>query len=220
MKCSTNCNNCEPDDGKFLNVDVLKDVLESDSVESVIVMEENNGNETITNSNNFSPVSNSTPADNKLSLELETCSVVYFAGYLVKKCFEINLTRNNHYLNDESLLLLLYKSYDNVESTRGLKAPSNQLHEIVNICLDVFENNFQFIKSSKKFLFQLKEKADKKIYLKFPNLLKTTCLSHYDFIINLLFRTKIFKEFKWENAKIGKRSSIQNIDKLRVLQNK
>lgn len=41
------------------------------------------------------------------------------------------------------------------------------------------------------------------------------------YVIELLFRTKIFKECKLEkeNSKIGKRK-VQNTDKLRILQNK
>lgn len=102
------CNNCKPDNGEILNVDVLIDnALESDSVESVTIMDENDYNETTSNSNNFSPVSNNSPSIENEKVSLEICSVAYFVGYLAKtrliqflcKDWEITFTRNKHYLN-------------------------------------------------------------------------------------------------------------------------
>lgn len=102
MKCNTNCNNCEPDDCEYFTVDVLNDIsLESDLVESVTIIEENTCNETTSDSNNSSPVSNNSSPDINDKPSLETCSVVYFAGYLAKKCVDrfpcedckINLTK-------------------------------------------------------------------------------------------------------------------------------
>lgn len=102
---------------------------------------------------------------------------------------------------------------------RDSKLQTDKLLDIVNICLHIFEKYFPKMKSEKKLLHQLKEKALIQINKKYMNLLNSKCLCHYMFIIDLLFRTKIFKECQVENCKIGKRS-LQIADKLRVLQNK
>lgn len=59
----------------------------------------------------------------------------------------------------------------------------------------------------------------KKINKKYKILQNSKCKIHYLYILELLFRTKIYKQCKWENENVGNRS-IQNADKLRVLQNK
>lgn len=224
MRCNSSCSNCETDDGEFLTVDVLKDIGVENNKEltDLPAIEENNCNETDFNSSNSPILSN-----NSNQLSLETCSVTYFAGYLAKKGLdqfncsdcELNLIISKTNLNDESLLLIMYKTYDHVGPIQGLKAPSIQLLKIVSICLDVFEKWFPIIKSSKKILFQLKEKANAIITIKFPNFQKTKCIDHYTYIIELLFRTKLFKECKWGNTKIRERKFVQNVAKLRVLQN-
>lgn len=224
MKCTSTCSNCEPDDGEFLTLDVLKDVSIDQPEESITTtcVEEDSNSDSSTSSSY-----SSSPSINIVKIELEECSIGYFAGYLAKKCLvqfkctncELNLTKIDCELNDKSLLLLLHKSYDNFCPTQGLKAPSEQLLQIVNICLEVFKKWFPIIKSSKKIVFQLKEKANKKINMKFPDLQKSKCIFHYIYIVELLFKTKIFKECKWENAQIGKRN-LQNADKLRIFKNK
>lgn len=228
MRCNSSCSNCETDDGEFLTVDVLEGIdVENDKELSNLPVKENNYNEIDSDSSNSPILCNSSPStNNSNTLSLETCSVTYFAGYLAKKCLdqfscydcELNLIVSKTNLYDESLLLLMYKTYDHVDPIQGLKAPSNQLLQIVKICLDVFEKWFPIIKSSKKLIFQLKENANVIINKQFPNFQKTKCINHYTYIIELLFRTKLFKECKWENTKI-RSSNIQNAAKLRVLQN-
>lgn len=113
----------------------------------------------------------------------------------------------------------MYKTFDHVGPIQGLMAPSNQLLDILQICLEIFEKKFPKIKSSKAIISQLKEKAIEKIDIEFPNIRNSKCLNHYMYVIEILFRTKLFKECKWENTKIG-RMNVQNAAKLRVLQNK
>jgi len=76
MKCSDKCN-CEQDNDEYLNVDVLKECLidrpNSDLMETDLDEEQNN-----LVSDNSSETSS-----------LETCTVVYFSGYL-----QINVLRN------------------------------------------------------------------------------------------------------------------------------
>lgn len=66
---------------------------------------------------------------------------------------------------------------------------------------------------------QLKEKVIQQI--NFLNIFNSIpCQEHYIYIIELLLRTKIFKECKWENEKLTGRRQTQTVAKLRVLQNK
>lgn len=158
MRCGSSCGNCETDDGEFMTVDVLKDIAVENNTEELTVSptDNKNCNETDSDSSSSS-TSNSSPLTKMNKLSLETCSVTYFSGYLAKNCLdkfvcsdcELNLTLSKTNLNDESLLLLMYKTFDHVDPIQGLKAPSNQLLEIVKICLDDFEKKFPKINSSK-----------------------------------------------------------------------
>lgn len=85
--------------------------------------------------------------------------------------------------------------------------------------LEIFNNTFCHIQSDKLIMEHLMNIAKKKINKKYSILQNSTCNIHYLYILELLFRTKIYKECKWKNANNGKKS-IQNADKLRVLQNK
>lgn len=79
---------------------------------------------------------------------------------------------------------------------------------------------FPKIKSSKQILKQLLHKAERQLinnnFLVFQN---SACKDHYAFILQLMFRTRIYKECKWINASIGKQG-YQNAAKLRIFENK
>jgi len=220
MQCTSTCKNCETDEAEFLTVDVLKDVS-IDPVEELVT----NTEETEVDLSTSSEVlDNSKVHYEKPSLE--SCSIVYFAGYLAKKCLDMcfctdcDLTKNNNdYLNEPPQILILKKTFDNVGLAQGLKIPSDRLLEIVEICLNVFQNLFPKIKTEKKIIFSLKEKALPVIYKKYSDVENSTCHNHYMYIIELLFRTKLYKECKLENTNVRKRV-VQNTDKLRILQNK
>lgn len=226
MRCSSNCSNCELDEDEFLTVDVLKDISIDPVIESTFQPEE-----TCNASNSADSDSSSTSSKNAIIIEtadnpsLEVCSISYFAGYLAKKCWDkfgctdCNLTKNKSNLNDKSILLILFRTYNDIEPTQGLKAPTDEFLDIVTICLHIFEKTFPKIKSEKKILSQLKDKALMQINKKYTHFQNSKCHCHYMYVIELLFRTKIFKECKTENSKIGKRT-VQNADKLRVLENK
>ena len=97
---------------------------------------------------------------------LEFCFIVYFAGYLAKKCLEkflctdYDLTKNNNeYLNEPpQILILKKKTFNNVKLAQGLKIPSDKFLEIIEFCLDVFQNLFSKIKIEKKTIFSLRKK--------------------------------------------------------------
>lgn len=225
MRCSSNCSNCEPDEDEFLTVDVLKDISIDPAIEPTVKLEETYYyNASDSDSSSTTSINDSKTIDTVDNISLEVCSTAYFAGYLAKKCWdkfgctECNLTKSKD-LNDKSILLILFRTYGDVEPTQGLKAPSDQLLDMVKICLYIFEKFFPEIKSEKKLLHKLKEKALLQINKKYIYFQNLTCHSHYVYIIELLFRIKIFKACKVENTKIGKRT-VQHADKLRVLQNK
>jgi len=215
------CKNCETDEAEFLTVDVLKDVS-IDPVDELVTNKEETEVDLSTSSEEA--LHNSKVYREKSSLE--SCTVVYFSGYLAKKCVDLflckdcDLTKNNNdYLNEPHQILILKKTFDNVGLAQGLKIPSDKLLGIVEICLDVFQNLFPKIKTKKKIIFLFKEKALPIIYKKYSDVENSTCHNHYMYIIELLFRTKLYKECKMENTNIRKRV-VQNMDKLRILENK
>lgn len=222
MQCSSNCN-CEPDDGEFLTVDVLKNVpIETTPVEQ----DEETSVYNDSDSNDESSASTDTVdfiLENNIDT-LESCSTVYFAGYLAKKCLDMfscsectsSLIIREKNLNDKSQLLILYKTYDHIEQTQGLKSPSIHLINVTKICLNVFKNLFSKIRHGKKIIEKLKEKSMKEIYLKCPDSINSICKVHLNYIFDTLFRTKIFKQCKWENSKVRDKH-YQNAAKLRVL---
>lgn len=229
MKCSSTCNNCEPDDDEFLTVNVLNDLTEihPSPIEEVDISTEEIQHETHSSDTSSSSFENSTSTlIPKLTLEM--CAINYFAGYLAKKCYEkfncaeckINLIETNTNLTDERQLLIIHKTYDNIESTQGLKGPSEKLVQIVEICLNVFKNKFSSIKFKKNILDQLLSEAKNKINLKYSIFNSGKCEEHYLYIIKHLLTTKIFKECKWENSYIGVKRDHQNKAKLRILENK
>jgi len=220
MQCTSTCKNCETDEAEFLTVDVLKDVS-IDPVEELVTNTEETEVELST-----SPEALNNRKVYYEQSSLESCSIVYFAGYLAKKCLDkflctdCNLTKNkNEYLNEPPQILILKKTFDNVGLAQGLKIPSDKLVEIVEICLNVFENYFPKLKFEKKIIFSFKEKALPIIYQKYSDVENSTCHNHYMYIIELLFRTKLYKQCKVENTNVRKRV-VQDTDKLRILQNK
>jgi hypothetical protein len=223
MQCTSTCKNCETDEAEFLTVDVLKDVsIDPDNPGEELVT---NTEETVVDLSTSSEILNNSKIYYKKS-SLESCSIVYFAGYLAKKCLDMflctdcDLTKNNdEYLNEPPQILILKKTFDNVGLAQGLKIPSDKLLEIVEICLDIFQNLFPKIKTEKKNIFSFKEKALPIIYKKYSDVENSTCHNHYMYIIELLFRVKLYKECKVENTNLRKRV-VQNTDKLRILENK
>lgn len=147
MKCFTTCcNNYESDDDEFITVDVLKDVpVENLNLSENAELSSENYFHKTTDSDNSSK-SNEVIYDVELSLEM--CSITYFSGYLAKKCFDkfhcgnCKLFKPNEHLTDTKVLLIIHKSFDHVQQSQGLKAPSDELTQIVTICLNIFKNTF------------------------------------------------------------------------------
>lgn len=230
MKCSTVCGNCELDDGEYITADVLKDVEKPDEVE-VIKTDQLELEQYETDSMSHSASSSPIRISPVIPIEptLEMCSIVYFTGYLVKKCLEkfpcehcqINLINPNKSLNDVNQILIIYKTYNFIGPTQGLKAHSNLIIKITKICLDVFEEYFNNIKSEYHILIKLDEKVKTRLNKTWPNIfndIPSACQAHYYYIIELLLRIKIFHRCKSENAEINGKKRVQNAAKLRILQ--
>jgi len=220
MKCISTCNNCEADDNEFLTIDVLKDAVVNTSNSTDIIK-----------TSNFDSDQQKTDSDSSTQFEipnslddvsLETCSIIYLAGYLAKKCLDkfncsfCDLIKPKENVCDEKQLLLTFKTYDHVGASQGLKAPSDSLIKVVTLCLNLFKNKFPKIMAR---LEQLMSSAEKIINKHSSVLNSTFCKNHYIYILQLLFRTKIYKECKWLNTNIG-RKGYQNTAKLRVLEHK
>ncbi|XP_074030072.1 uncharacterized protein [Leptinotarsa decemlineata] len=88
------------------------------------------------NSSKVSETSNA-PADpiDDFSATVESCAVVFLAGYLVKKCLDRykccecrDILQNEEDLADDDELLTFYKNY-NIKNSSGLKTPSNFMRQ-------------------------------------------------------------------------------------------
>ncbi|KAF0710716.1 THAP-type domain-containing protein, partial [Aphis craccivora] len=192
MKCATTCNNCEPDDAEFMTMDVLKDVQIEKEIES-----------------------NTSEEQFDKLLTLQTPRIL--KHYKCEDC-GLLLISNEQLHRDNHQILLTNKSFDFIGPTQGLKMPSKVMTQITKVCLDVFTEFFPQIKAQKELLKKLKDIAEPKIKKKLsPN---TWCPIHFTYIIELLFRTKIYMECKWMNANSTNKLSLQNADKLRIFQNK
>lgn len=163
MKCCTSCNNCEPDTDEFIITDVLKDI-DVNIPEEIVDSSEDEQYEIFDSESSLS-----SPARPILQVKptLQTCSEVYFTGYLAKKCLskftclecQLNLINSNKNLDNQQDLLIMYKTYGHVGPTQGLKAPSDNLLSISKICFEIFLNNYSHLKVGKNILNQLKEKS-------------------------------------------------------------
>ncbi|KAL4112060.1 hypothetical protein QTP88_015908 [Uroleucon formosanum] len=223
MKCSSTCSNCEPDNDDYITA--LNDVEVHTTPELEDIAHE------LPETTELSSTSNTTASLNisrspliPQVTTLETCSITYFSGYLVKKCLEKyrckicqkQLINENKNLEDTNQILILNKTFNFIEKAQGLKAPSNVIIKITTICLNTFEEHFDQIKSEYKIMTQLKEKVIQQInFLNIFNSIPSSCQEHYIYIIELLLRTKIFKECKWENEKLTGRRQTQTVAKLR-----
>lgn len=224
MKCAESCN-CEEDGDTFFNTEILNNV--QTEIPLIGEIQESYEQFQIDDYGSESDSSSSSvtiPINNLKSLEY--CATVYFAGYLAFKCLnnfscdncEKNLITYKN-LNDQTQLLLTFKMFNtNGTLTQGLKAPSIFLIEITNICFNIFNEEFGKIKFKQKIVYKLLEISKKKIKENINlNLDTSDCKEHYLFLIELLFRTKIFKVCNYINAELHNKA-IQQIAKLRVLQ--
>lgn len=150
------------------------------------------------------------------NLSLETCSVVYFAGWIGKSCIDKfdcsdckkKLLNNLVDLNDKKQLLLINKTYSNI-SVPTLKSPTEYLVNLVDNMLDCFQENIDQLHRS-NVISNLMDKFKNKT--NFHNQYHN--LDHFDYLIRKLMEVKIHDFCK------SRKKSLQSASKLRILQNK
>lgn len=234
MKVSEKCN-CETDSDNYLTVDILSDVEINNTIKDPIPdnccfkasdVDSTDSNLSFTSESEFTDM---TDTETVKKVNLEECSVVYFAGYLAKRCIdffqckncEANLTTEKN-LNEPNQLLILLKTFEYVEEncSQGLKNPSSLLILICNISLEVFKKLFDEIKSekgvAKVMLNEIKRRLNKKI----SNFEELKCKEHYLYLVKLLLTTRIYKECKWVKGEFISKNASNNNAKLKIFENK
>ncbi|KAL4148879.1 hypothetical protein QTP88_003024 [Uroleucon formosanum] len=216
--CASTATNCEPsqDTNDFISIDADK-ISNTETIETYY-------------SDDESSISLSS-SDNKLKrideiqtnrITLEDCSVTYFAGYLIYKCYKKfncqncqNNLQTNKNLNDKNQLLLINKNYSSCQNDIALKAPSINFNKIINRVLEIFEKHFDKIQYKKKIRFKLTLKMKNHILInKWINEFES-CVEHKLYIIDLLLICKIFKK----THSYSTTSQLAKISKLKILNN-
>lgn len=157
-----------------------------------------------------------------LHTSLEDCSIMYFSGYLFKKCFDkfkckdckITLSEERELINEHDILLF-FKSF-NINNPCSLKVPSQLLWTVTKISMKLFSKRFNKILSNRKLHRHLLKATVVCIKRKKAEwFCESECQEHRDFILNLLLRTLIYKECKSLSAnvkaKTQKKSEKKNI---------
>lgn len=124
MNCAEHCN-CEEDNDEYFTINSLENV---DITSDIILTGESreDGEQLISNSSTTKPEVKPLNEPSNLQskpVTLESCSVLYFIGYLAKKCInhfncsncKLKLITQNA-LNDPNNLLLLHKTYNWISS--------------------------------------------------------------------------------------------------------
>lgn len=161
---------------------------------------------------------------------MEECSIVYFAGYLAKRCIDNFKCQNcessiieQDILNDPNQLLITFKTFENISyaNTQGLNKPSNYLISLCKIGLNTIAKVFNDIKSEKWLVYQMLQIILKEINKKYLEFEHMECKDHYIFMLKLFLVTIIYKECKHlSNEENTYRQTNKIPEKLRILINK
>lgn len=125
-------------------------------------------------------------------------------------------------INEPNQLLITFKTFEHLNDTynKGLKKPSNLQILICNTGLNVFSKMFAVIKSEKEIVKRMLKVAVLKLNKQIINYDVSTCKVHYEYIMQLLFITKIYKECKWSKEDSSNKLGNKIPAKLRILFNK
>lgn len=144
---------------------------------------------------------------------LEACSTIYFAGYLVKKCFDkfkccecLSSLESSDSIDNNKELLIFYKNYD-LEQKNNLKKPTELMEYFAKISLDQFSKNInKYI--SKKVMFHLMRIITKELNDMLPAWFDVpeNCINHRQYILQLIIKTLIFKYCKTFSTSIQTQS--------------
>lgn len=232
MKVSEKCN-CEADQDEFLTIDILSNIeveVNNDTSENILDQEieiETNGTSSDEHSSSTS-LTSSTELKPKVTT-LEECSIIYFAGYLAKRAIEhfncTNCEKNlitQDLINEPNQLLITFKTFEHLNNTynKGLKKPTSLQILICNTGLNIFSKMFALIKSEKEIVQRMLKVVVLKLNKQIINFDESTCKGHYEFIVQLLLITRIYKECKWSKEDSSNKLLNKLPAKLRILSNK
>lgn len=154
---------------------------------------------------------------------LETCSQVYFAGYLAHNYYKKNPCQQclNKLINPESELkskkelLILNKSFSNIkiDYCSGLFSPSESLLYVADTAFKVFAMKFWELAHKENVVRNLVNETEKCVVLDSLTCIK--CSDKAKLILQTLFRVLIHKQCKWISASVRKSS----LEKIKVLKN-
>lgn len=232
MKVSEKCN-CEADQDEFLTIDVLSNIevdVNNDTNENISDQEIENETIDTSSDEHSSSTCSTLPTEIKPKVTtLEECSIIYFAGYLAKRTIEhfncTNCEKNlltHDVINEPNKLLITFKAFEHLNNTysKGLKKPSSLQILICNTGLNVFSKMFAVIKSEKEIVKRMLKVVVLKLNKQIKHFDDSTCKDHYEFIVQLLLITRIYKECKWSKEDGSNKLLNKLPAKLRILSNK
>lgn len=154
---------------------------------------------------------------------LETCSQVYFAGYIAHryynkyKCIQClgKMCDLRSKLSSRKELLLLNRSFTTfkVDETSGLLAPSESLLYVVDAALKIFKIRYKSIAHKRHIVRRLLNSTSKIVSFGSLTCANANCFKNEDFVVRTLFRILIQKQCKW----ISSSMKTSALDKLKVL---
>jgi len=163
----------------------------------------------------------------ELTPTLESCTNVYFAGYLayrITKKYNCNdcftkFVNNTEYLQDNSQLYLLNRDYSS-ENILYLKVPTEEFVRMVVFMLNNFNNLYESFKTGRNIMkniensltFQLKAKFDM-----FNTAHNEICFSHHRFFVKLFTKVKLLRKLKWDSQELTKSSQEKRNRKIAIL---
>lgn len=147
--------------------------------------------------------STSSESPETIQSSLEECAVVYFAGYLFKKCFDQYSCMNCKHLlssveplTDENDILLFYKNY-NINNPCSLQKPSVLLADFVRKAMKYFEKYFSSFQYQKDIINKLSTKIQGKLQKNCPTWYDgDDCVVHRRYLFDLMMRTLVYKKCK------------------------
>lgn len=125
-------------------------------------------------------------------------------------------------INEPNQLLIIFKTFEPLNNTynKGLKKPSSLQICICNTGLNVFSKMFAVIKSEKEIVKRRLKVAVFKLNKLIINFDDSTRKGHYEYIVQLLLISKIYKKCKWLKEDSSNKLLNKLPAKLRILSNK
>lgn len=147
--------------------------------------------------------------NSSMGADLEACSNVYVAGYLLHKlrkkfsCEECSKSfeKTGNHLTDPRELFLLCKDYSHGDNIQFLKIPSQHFASLIMHLLKGFSDAFKIYKCDPDVSKNIKNYLKDSLERDFPWYTSNenpTCYIHKEFILDLLIKMKMCRHLKWE----------------------